>query len=279
MVARTTGRRLHRTTWDQPQVPIIGPRVRACIDTSNWSTRSLGRELARRGVVGASQQTLSYICTGRNKTCRAPLRKALAREFNVPEQWLGDPDVYIGSRLSTDHLLHMAEDAGRDPNIPPIAELIAFRLGRKIADAWYRDLDAGTAPPIPPPLGLRDRLLAVEQLERGLKPPIPPPGAKRDRPPNWPAPYVTIQVFQLFSTWNWRHLILKSESVEWQIPEKDTADFVTAFAKAIEALLAPWLAGKAELNYERFSRLLQLLGDTPLTPKPKSRKKKKRAVT
>ena len=75
--------------WDEQLVPIDGQRLKGLIDDSKeWTIPTLSEEMRKRGINGASRSTIDYICRERNQTCRAPLRKELAKEFDVPEKWL-----------------------------------------------------------------------------------------------------------------------------------------------------------------------------------------------
>ena len=87
--AKPNGRRGRAPAWDDEPVPIIGRRLKALIDASEkWTIPTLSEEMRKRGMNGASRPTIDYICRERNQTCRAPLRKELAKEFDVPEKWL-----------------------------------------------------------------------------------------------------------------------------------------------------------------------------------------------
>ena len=87
--AKPNGRRGRAPAWDDEPVPIIGRRLKALIDASEkWTIPTLSEEMQKRGMNGASRPTIDYICRERNQTCRAPLRKELAKEFDVPEKWL-----------------------------------------------------------------------------------------------------------------------------------------------------------------------------------------------
>ena len=69
VMATKSGGRKHHRTWDEQLVTVIGDRVQIAIDYSPQGTVSaVAKHLANEGVVGASQQTLHYIVSGKNKT-------------------------------------------------------------------------------------------------------------------------------------------------------------------------------------------------------------------
>jgi hypothetical protein len=76
------------TKWsDDPLVPIIGRRVQEALAEAEVSRLALAIKLKRRGQ-RLSAQTLDYLCAGRQRRCRAGLRRALAQELGVEERWL-----------------------------------------------------------------------------------------------------------------------------------------------------------------------------------------------
>ena len=76
------------TKWpDDPLVPVVGLRVQEALTEAELSRLNLATKLKQRGQ-RLSAQTLDYLCTGRQRRCRASLRRMLAEELGVEERWL-----------------------------------------------------------------------------------------------------------------------------------------------------------------------------------------------
>ncbi len=132
---------------------------------------------------------------------------------------------------SVEYLLHVAEPIPVDIDKVPIVELVRYRLGRKIARRWRKDLKSGIAPPLPPSHLEKEELPAAEKY------------------------FIEAAISRLFSAWHWRLTLIEPSSIGNKVPVRDTEEFAPAFARALEVLLGPWLRGKAELNYDHFYRL------------------------
>ena len=220
-------------------MPIVGERVRALLEQSpEWSAKTLADELQQQGIPGASRQTIGYICSGRNKTCRAPVRGALAALFGIPEEWFGDADSNLVAPAS-DYFLHVDDDRSREHQmIPPRSELAIYITGRKVAAAWHRDLAGGVAD-LPTWVSEEFRQWVEEDRDKAL------------------TKFITRALFAFFSLWRWRSILLLDASAKVSLVEADR--FTPAFTEAVEALLGPWMDGKQKLNYDAFYATIRLV--------------------
>ncbi len=218
---------------------IVGQRVRALLEQfPEWSAKTLAEEFQQQGIPGASRQTIGYICKGKNKTCRRPVREALAVTFGVPEEWLGDPDADLLAP-SSDYLLHVDDDRSRERQmIPPRSELAIYTTGRKLAAAWHRDLAVGVAD-LPSWVSEEFRQWVEKDRDEAL------------------TEFVTHALFSLFSLWRWRSILLVDAPAKVSLADADR--FTPAFTEAAEALLGPWMDGKRKLDYDTFYAAIRLV--------------------
>lgn len=83
-----------RNTAGDPQVPIVGERVRAAVALRQMSVREMAGELQLARMATVSPTVLHSIAAGKQKTCRRSVRDAIARYVGWPvtREWLsGDP--------------------------------------------------------------------------------------------------------------------------------------------------------------------------------------------
>ena len=222
--------------WDEPRVTIDGERLKALIDADDrWTIPTLAAEMRRRKKAGASRSTLNYICTQRNKTCRAPLRRELALELGVPEAWLGGdmerlplPWRRWGYIDADGHPITLAQAAAAAQAIGGIIH-VTEELQRPPADqiAEQRFLSA-----------------CVDRLKTS-------PHRNTDEA------FATLH--ELISPANWRGLITSYTDLE----REEETDAVIALTKAFTIILAPWFTGKVEINetlFDNFAALADRMG-------------------
>jgi hypothetical protein len=139
--------------------------------------------------------------------------------------------------------------------MPPKSEVAINRLMRKVAAAWLRDVEVGkTTPerafPQIDTLGGRGGMSDEELLDGMLE-----------------------SLSSLLGVWRWRSAYLRNTPEK--VPFADAQDFTPAMAAAWEAVLAPWLEGRAELNHSAFAAFMQDRPEAP-TNLGKSRRARKR---
>lgn len=240
MARSATTKRLRRRApaWDEPLVPIDGQHLKALIEASEWTIPALAAEMRHRGKAGASRQTIDYICRGRNKKCRAPLRKELARELNVPEKWLSGELERLP--FTTPRLAWVVKKI-KPSSQPSITLGQSVEVGSKISIICHPD-DL-MYPPAHQIAEHRFMSACHEALKRDVA--SSPPDAAD-------------------ASWNLNRLSLLIEPSHWRVlldryehPERDRqAEAIIAFARAFRLILDPWFEGRAKLN----NKILDALG-------------------
>ena len=91
--------RPHTRKWKDPLVPIDHASLCQAIERAGGtSRRALAAALARRLQPDdtPTPQTLDYLCSGKQKRCRASLRSALAEELDTDELFLSGEAARLG---------------------------------------------------------------------------------------------------------------------------------------------------------------------------------------
>ena len=229
---------------DDLYVPVDARRLQAVIRESGLSVT----QVARR--IGYPQPTLHCMVSGKTKTCRQKLRRALARTLKIKEAWLGgDPNA----GPHDDRLLRLAaEDAHIEvrpdeyqTQPPPLAQLRGANLIDQCLSRWEEDLAAGIAPVPPGTLG------EVYQSLEG------------DTRRAWFGAYLSNL---LFSPSTFRAQVYQFpgapgegdfELISWWVSNEDS--FAAHWIMALRELLDPWLEGERSLNYPACYALLGAL--------------------
>jgi len=228
-------------------VAIDGARVRAAIE---WKGLSVN---AAAGRLNVSQQTLDSIVRGKTKRCYESLRGSIAKLLGLPTAWLGGetdllpsltswlpyPELGYQPPLWVDENMRIIRprsggELSERTTLPPRYQLAAHEISQQIAKAWKRDIESGD----------REAKAALSRL-----------GVGRWKSNPWQR--AMMLVTRLVSAFWWRRLLLNSAA----LPSRESADaddeFAAAAASALSAVLAPWFAGKRQLNYVSFVATLE----------------------
>ncbi len=245
MAVATTKRRRHRLNEDHPDgtlTEIHKDRLATAIQLRGWSVRGLA------AAVGMTQQTLDYIVRGRNRKCRQRHRVALARKLRVPETWLaGDGHLpYTWDRLEYD-------DHGRVtiPLLRPLGQLAASEFITRCLNAWRRDLVEGSAP-VPRAYPNLCSVFRKEVI----------------------AEYVGFALYELLDPLRWQRTA-SSKTASVTVADRDKGTL--ALVEAADAILAPWLDGRAELDYRRAYTLIEDVLSSARWAKPEKPKRRAKA--
>jgi hypothetical protein len=216
-------------------------------------------EAAKR--LGWAQSTLNSIINKGVQRCRAKRRLAIAALVGLPDEEMLEPGTYWP--VSSDRLIRVVDVTDLERlGLPPRGEFAMYRVGNKIAKAWNRDRNRGSAPPHHPypQADWHEFGDESEQYQHFYQMFIP----------------------KLFSLWGWRFALIEPEDVGLKVPSEEADSFGVSIATAVETLLTPWFNDEAALDYEKFYQMWYWLGGlspplTPLPDLPRQTRKTKRA--
>ena len=238
---------------NDPLVPLLPGRL----DQARKAAKLSIRALALRA--GLSQQTVDAMIRAKDsekpRKCRRSNRDRLAEALGLlrieGSLWLGGQSDFL-----VDSIRRLPGGVGIDVALersPTGVQLVRYHLVQRCLDAWARDagLNAGGSGPSSEPLRpsqLRQRFFALQEA-----------------------------LTQLTEAFWWRGQLLEPEVPEYEVEGEVDERFLEAMRaietrpvaadlevreriekgliEALEAVLEPWLEGKAELNYENFLAL------------------------
>ncbi len=258
---RRVRRRHRRKLREDPLVPIDRQRLRAAINLRGYTISRLARE------IGVKQQTLDCVVR-RNQKCRESLVRDASRTLRIRQLWLqgGSGGPARASRQT-----------GGNPSQPPAAQLAESWLLSQCKTAFRRDLKAfrpkltnarhdaessGERRDAEEYRRLEDRLLlAVSEL---LDPEI-----WRERLIAWNDKFLVPARGQVLGGWGRpamrsfrRARAVRMVECRPALPPEPTPDerdsIVPVLAKAFEAILEPWLRGRARIAYGNLEDLVGL---------------------
>lgn len=237
----TATRRVPRGKWTDPaydMVRIIGRRVEAILEHRGMSVS----ELAER--IGDNQQTIDLIKRGVTKKCRRFRLENIARELDVPPEWL------MGElKMLPDTTWHPIKDAdgnwvlnaeGRgifeeDYDVPPL---------RQIAQSAFAQL-CRTALVNHRPAAERDTLQSVLS---------------------------SILVDPLI----WRGKLLNYPAGGRLTAEDQDDEAVVALSQAFSIILQPWFRGEVSLNADHLGNVLPVQHQLPKRLRKEERKRSRK---
>lgn len=261
ITGRRVRRRHRRKLREDPLVSIDRQRLRAAINLKGYTISRLAREIR------VKQQTLDYVVR-RNQKCRESLLRDVSRTLRVRELWLqggsggparasrqtgGNPSQAPAAQLCESWLLGQCKTAFR-------RDLKAFRP--KLANARHDAESPGERRDAEEYRRLEDRLLlAVSELVD--------PEIWRERLIAWNDKFLVPVRGQVLGGWGRpamrsfrRARAVRMVECGPALPPEPTPDewdsIVPVLAKAFEAILEPWLKGRARIAYGNLEDLVGL---------------------
>jgi len=238
-------RRHRKKAQLHPLVPILGPWLAAAMEVRGVSVVPLQRQLATRGV-RVARQTLSYILTEQQRTCRADVRRELARVFGVTEGFLAGQPQGAGA---------WARTLEAQPWSPAVA-LAVMEFTARAEAAWRREVVAADSALADAPVTLNPRSPWAQPLRRDAD--------------------LAFALADLVNGDVWRRRFLVSAPALTPAErEQATRHLIGSFA----VLLQPWFTARATLNRDALREWWsQVTRDRvqPARPTPTPSPKKKR---
>jgi len=213
---------------DDPLVDLVSPHLRAAMELRSLGPTAVAQALGRR----ENPQTIHHLQLGDGrKRCRQSRRRALARALRVPDTWLGGEPVEIPAPLG----YRLAHEVASSPRVA----ITLASLAESVVTAVQRDIERAAPRPRNPTVWLEP----ADEVVQG----------------------VLAALGDLLSLASWQHLVLLPSTgpplEAW--PEKpgrgQPADLpavdarretaVLALMEVWRALLEPWCAGTAALDY------------------------------
>jgi hypothetical protein len=212
---------------DDPLVDLVSPHLRAAMELRGMGPTAVAKALGRR----ENPQTIHHLQLGDGrKRCRQSRRRALARVLRVPDTWLGGEPVEIPAPLG----YRLAHEAASSPRVA----ITLAGLAESVVTSVVRDLERAETIPERPEAQLEPALEVVQGVLAALGDLVSMASWQR----------VVLVQSQPTGARSEGQLLQQLAAAPVVDPRREAA--VLGLLEVWRALLDPWVAGDAALNYQ-----------------------------